>query len=66
MPDILNCPCCDGRAVFTYAVLPHLTRRLVSIGYIACKKCGVRTGVNTFGRVCKVWNRRPVKAAVQA
>jgi transcription elongation factor Elf1 len=64
MTDILNCPCCEGKARFVDTV--KVVKKLVRIGRIECKVCGLRTGVNTFGRVCKVWNRRPVKAAVQA
>ena len=64
MTDILNCPCCDGKAVFVNTV--KVAKKLIRIGYIACRKCGVRTGVSTYGRVTKTWNRRDVVYALKA
>lgn len=61
--ELLTCPCCAGNARFVDTV--KTVKRLVRIGRIECKSCGLRTGVNTFGRVFKTWNRRVEAKAMQ-
>jgi Lar family restriction alleviation protein len=58
-----SCPFCGGKPTYVCKVQP--IKKIMSIGYIACRKCGVRTGVNTFGRVLKVWNRRAIDQALR-
>jgi Lar family restriction alleviation protein len=64
MSEIRDCPCCGGKAEFVNTV-PR-ARTVIAIGYITCKKCGLRSRVNSRGRVLKAWNRREhEKAAME-
>ena len=58
MTDILNCPCCDGKAKFVPVIKMDRIAKVVPVGKIICKKCGLRTRTGTKGRVLKTWNRR--------
>jgi len=61
MTDILKCPCCDGKAKFVPVIKMDRIAKVVPVGKIICKKCGLRTRTGTKGRVLKTWNRRVVK-----
>ena len=62
MDALLNCPCCGSKADFIDTT--PIIRRVIHIGYIRCKKCGLQTRSHTQGRVVKWWNARVEPKAV--
>ena len=57
MTDILNCPCCNGKAKF----VPHsklIFTFMTRIGRVCCKKCGLSTATGYKAIVIRWWNRR--------